>query len=263
MRIRPFDLMTYYPHTHMLATGGIMRFDDFAGGMPEDILLREPYSHLSYGASEGDSHSYRGYKAVIARDWYYELPLKVCDLVDEVSFGLFCTGLSRHMASRALLGALVERWWDTINSFHFSSAGEMIMTPYDFSMITSLGVGGDPITFDMDMSEWEVTWIYLLGVCPPLYRPTMVRYNWFPERFRGSEPETSEELEQYVWGFLMFLLGTTLFANRWNTVGLYLLSALMTLPRVRFYNRGGAGLTILYGYMSSTSHMKGEWVGDY
>ncbi|KAL7214877.1 hypothetical protein ACSBR1_027122 [Camellia fascicularis] len=74
----------------------------------------------------------------------------------------------------------------------------MMMTPYDFSMITSLGVGGDPITFDMDMSEWEVTWIYLLGVCPPLYRPAMVRYNWFPEHFRGSEPETPEELEQYV-----------------------------------------------------------------
>ncbi|GMP30320.1 hypothetical protein CsSME_00005038 [Camellia sinensis var. sinensis] len=54
----------------------------------------------------------------------------------------------------------------------------------------------------------------------------MVRYTWFAERFRGIEPETAEETE-------------------WNTVGLYLLSALVTLPRVRFYNWGGAGLTTL------------------
>ncbi|KAL7179334.1 hypothetical protein ACSBR1_042677 [Camellia fascicularis] len=173
----------------------MMRFDNFAGDMPEDALLREPYSHLSYSTSEGDSHSCRGYGAVTAGDWYYELPLEVCDLVDEASFGLFCTGLSRHMASQALLRALVERWWDTTNSFHFSSIGEMIMTPYDFSMITGLGAGGDPIPFDMDMGEWEATWIHLLGAHPPLYRPVMAGYNWFSKHFCGSKPETPEEAE--------------------------------------------------------------------
>ncbi|KAL7238856.1 hypothetical protein ACSBR2_004871 [Camellia fascicularis] len=138
-----------------MALDGMMRFDDFASGTPEDVLLRELYSLLSYGASKRDSRSYGGYGVVTARDWYYELPPEVRDLVDEVAFGLCCTGLSRHMASRALLRALVERWWNTTNSFHFSSAGEMTMTPYDFSMITGLGVGGDPIDFDMDMGKWE------------------------------------------------------------------------------------------------------------
>ncbi|KAL7213066.1 hypothetical protein ACSBR2_015718 [Camellia fascicularis] len=114
------------------------------------------------------------------------------------------------MVSRALLRALVERWWDTTNSFHLSSAGEMTMTPYDFSMITGLGVRGDPIPFDMDMGEWVRTWIYLLGARPLLYRLAMVRYNWFPEHFHESELETPEEVEQYVKGFLMFLLGATL-----------------------------------------------------
>ncbi|KAL7225943.1 hypothetical protein ACSBR1_021151 [Camellia fascicularis] len=139
----------------------------------------------------------------------------------------------------------------------------MTMTPYDFAMITGLGVRGDLIPFDMDMGEWEAAWIHLLGACPPLYRLAMVRYNWFAEHFRGSVPETPEEVEQYVRDFLMFLLGTTLFANKWNTVGLYLLSALMTLPRVRFYNWGGAGFATLYGYMSSTSRMRGKRVGGY
>ncbi|GMQ05595.1 hypothetical protein CsSME_00050564 [Camellia sinensis var. sinensis] len=29
----------------------------------------------------------------------------------------------------------------------------MTMTPYDFAMITGLGVGGDPIPFDTNMEE--------------------------------------------------------------------------------------------------------------
>ncbi|KAL7175893.1 hypothetical protein ACSBR2_029466 [Camellia fascicularis] len=134
LRMRPFDPTTYHPPTHMMALRGMMCFDDFVDGMVEDTLLREPDSHLSYDTTE-----------------YHELPARVCELVDEAGFGLFYTRLLQHMASRALLGALVERWWDTTNSFHFSSTGEMTMTPYDFSMIIGLGVGGDPIPFDMDM----------------------------------------------------------------------------------------------------------------
>ncbi|KAL7263401.1 hypothetical protein ACSBR1_001545 [Camellia fascicularis] len=135
------------------------------------------------------------------------------------------------------------------------------MTRYDFLMLTGLRVGGDPIPFDMDMGEWEAAWTYLLGASPPLYRPAMARYSWFFEHFHGSQPEIQEETERYARGFLMFLLGTTLFANMWNTMGLYLLSALMTLPRVWFYDWSGAGLTTLYGYMSSTSYMRREQVG--
>ncbi|GMP33963.1 hypothetical protein CsSME_00007050 [Camellia sinensis var. sinensis] len=99
LRIRPFDPVTYHPYMHMLATGGMMRFDDFTSGVPEDVLLRKPYFHLSYGTSKGDSRSYRGYRAVTIRDWYYELLPEVCDLVDKTNFGF-----------RALLRALVERW---------------------------------------------------------------------------------------------------------------------------------------------------------
>ncbi|GMP93558.1 hypothetical protein CsSME_00043334 [Camellia sinensis var. sinensis] len=72
----------------------------------------------------------------------------------------------------------------------------------------------------------------------------MVRYTWFTERFRGTEPETIEETE-------------------WNAVGLYLLSALVTLPRVRFYDWGGGSLTTLYEYMSSTSRLRGNLIGSY
>ncbi|GMP43633.1 hypothetical protein CsSME_00012915 [Camellia sinensis var. sinensis] len=79
----------------------------------------------------------------------------------------------------------------------------------------------------------------------------MVRYTWFVERFRGIEPKTVEEPE------------TVEETEQWNIVGLYLLSALVILPRVRFYDWGGAGLTTLYEYMSSTSHLQRDLIGGY
>ncbi|GMQ09419.1 hypothetical protein CsSME_00052805 [Camellia sinensis var. sinensis] len=76
-------------------------------------------------------------------------------------------------------------------------------------------------------------------------------------------PETPEEVEQYTRGFLMFLFATTLFSDRGNTVGLYLLSALVDLARVNQYDWGGAGIATLYCYMSATSRGRGNIVGGY
>jgi len=84
-----------------------------------------------------------------------ELPAGVLHIIDEAGFSLFCTGLSCLIASRPLLGALVEMWWDTTNSFHFSTAGEMTMAPNDFSMLIGIGVGGHSILYDTDMGEWR------------------------------------------------------------------------------------------------------------
>ncbi|XP_028075697.1 uncharacterized protein LOC114277938 [Camellia sinensis] len=76
-------------------------------------------------------------------------------------------------------------------------------------------------------------------------------------------PETPKETEQYARGFLMFLFGTTLFADRGNTVRLYLLSALVDLSQVHRYDWGGAGLATLYFYMSATSRGRGDLLGGY
>ncbi|KAL7178883.1 hypothetical protein ACSBR1_042279 [Camellia fascicularis] len=128
----------------------------------------------------------------------------------------------------------------------------MTMTPFDLSMLTGIGVGGDPIPYDTDMGEWDAAQIFLLGTRPPLSRPGM-----------GETPTTREEVEHYARGFLMFLLGTTLFADQANTVGLYLLSALVDLSRIWRYDWGGAGLATLYGYMSSLSRRSRHLLGGY
>ncbi|KAI8016644.1 Protein MAIN-LIKE 2, partial [Camellia lanceoleosa] len=119
----------------------------------------------------GDSHTIRGYGNVVIRDWYVELPDAVRHIVNEAGFGIFCRGLSQLTTCRPLLAALVERWWDTTNSFHFFVARDMTMTPYDFSMLTGIGVGGDLIPFDTDMGEWDAAQLYLLGTQPLLLLP--------------------------------------------------------------------------------------------
>ena len=61
----------------------------------------------------------------------------------------------------------------------------------------------------------------------------------------------------------MYLLGTTLFANKENTVGIYLLGTLVHLLRVAEYDWGGASLATLYCYMSSVSRRKADLLGGY
>ncbi|GMP68370.1 hypothetical protein CsSME_00028006 [Camellia sinensis var. sinensis] len=229
-RIRPFDPERYNPPEHVLPPTTFYHFTDFERRAPVDLLLWEPAPHLFYQAREVSSRSILGYGSILAREWYAELPDAVRHIMDDSGFRPFCTGISRYPASRTLMGALVERWWDTTNSFHFLATGDMMMTPFDFAMLTGLDMTGRPVPYDADMGEWEAAWIYLLG---------------------------------YARGFLMFLRGTTLFSDRGNTVRLYLLSALVDLSQVSQYDWGGAGLATLYCYMSATSRGRGNIVSGY
>ncbi|GMP70538.1 hypothetical protein CsSME_00029349 [Camellia sinensis var. sinensis] len=150
-RVRPFIPERYVPRAHILPRAIFYHFTDFDDRAPGDLLLREPESHLSHEAREVSSRVTRGYGSIVARDWYAELPEAVRDWVDLAGFGPFCAGISRYPASRTFMGALVERWWDTTNSFHFSSAGDMTMTPFDFAVLTGLDVGGWAIPYDENM----------------------------------------------------------------------------------------------------------------
>lgn len=160
-------------------------------------------------------------------------PTEVRTLVDKAELGAFYLGITSLQADRSIFGTLVERWWDTTNSFHFWSAKDMTVTSYDFSIVTGLSVGGDLIPFNLDLSRWPTAQMFLLGVVLSFTRHGMIRYNWLLQHFHGLELVTLEEVAQYARGFLLYVLGTTLFANRDNTIGLYLLSNMVELERVR------------------------------
>ncbi|KAL7180439.1 hypothetical protein ACSBR1_043608 [Camellia fascicularis] len=117
-----------------------------------------------------------GYGSIFGPIHCYErLPVAVCTAVDAVGFGPFCSGLIQMRAESWLYGALVERWWETTDSFHLSSTREMMLTPYDFSMLTELRVGaGGPVIFDPDMTQWKDAQRQLLGAIPDATSHEMV-----------------------------------------------------------------------------------------
>ena len=52
LHIRPFDSETYRPAVHVMLLDGLRQFRSFERGVAPELLLREPTSHLSFGASE-------------------------------------------------------------------------------------------------------------------------------------------------------------------------------------------------------------------
>ncbi|KAL7179379.1 hypothetical protein ACSBR1_042717 [Camellia fascicularis] len=95
---------------------------------------------------------------------------------------------------------------------------------------------GGPIPCDPDMTQWRAAQRQLLGAIPKITSHGMVRYSWFYDHFFEYQPTTPDEVALYTRGFFMYLLGTTLFANRKNTMGLYLLGVLVHLPQVTEYD---------------------------
>ncbi|KAL7251736.1 hypothetical protein ACSBR1_013568 [Camellia fascicularis] len=152
---RSFDGATYRPRIHASPPGGILRFEGLIPGIDEDILLRELTEHLFADASTVIARRIGGYRSMFGpQRWYERLPAEVRALVDAAGFGLFYSGLIQMRAESLLYGALVERWWDTTNSFHFSSIRELTLTLYDFSILTGLWVGvGGAIPCNPDMMQ--------------------------------------------------------------------------------------------------------------
>lgn len=75
-------------------------------------------------------------------------------------------------------------WRDTTNTFHFS-LGEMIVTLLDFTAITGLRVGGEPIPFDTRIYRDEAALrVVFLGRVPHRDEE-MVKYTQFEEYLRG------------------------------------------------------------------------------
>ncbi|KAL7237930.1 hypothetical protein ACSBR2_004098 [Camellia fascicularis] len=102
----PLPLSPYAEVEEPVIVGAGAATEDIAADLEAEFALElEPKPLLL----RGDFHAYRGYGATTTRDWYDELFAGVRNIVDEAGFNLFCSGLSRLIASRPLFGALVER----------------------------------------------------------------------------------------------------------------------------------------------------------
>ena len=82
------------------------------------------------------------------------------NIIDEAGFGTFFETLlnqeTHEYKDLQLLLALAKRFWDTTYTFHFPGIGKVMLTPYDFSIITGLSLGDERILVNDSLSSTEL-----------------------------------------------------------------------------------------------------------
>ncbi|KAL0009861.1 hypothetical protein SO802_004969 [Lithocarpus litseifolius] len=112
-----------------------------------------------------------------------------------------------------LLLALSERFWDTTCTFHFPSIGEVMLTPYNFSVIAGLRLGGERIKINDSLTLKEIK--SLLGVMPSKLKSKNVSLMWLYENI-----ENCKTIATGTRMFVLLFIGTFLCSNLGSTVSL-------------------------------------------
>ena len=107
------------------------------------------------------------------------------NIIDEAGFQTFFQALlnqdTHEYKDLQLLLTLSERFWDTTCTFHFPGIGEVMLTPYDFSVIIGLRLGGERIKVNDFFTSKEIK--SLLGVMPSKLKSKNVSLMWLYEYF--------------------------------------------------------------------------------
>ena len=105
------------------------------------------------------------------------------NFINEAGFGTFFEALSNHETNEykdlQLLLALVERFWETTYTFHFPNIGEVMLTPYDFSIIIGLRLGSKRIIVNDSLTLTPLK--KLLGVVSSRMKSNNVPLSWLYE----------------------------------------------------------------------------------
>ena len=129
------------------------------------------------------------------------------NVINEAGFGTFFKTLSNHETHEykdlQLLLALAKRFWDTTCTFHFLNIEEVMLTPYDFYVITGLRLGGKRILVNDSLTSTEIK--KLLAVMPSRMRSNNVPLSCLCESI--PQCETSKGCSyvhaSFYWDFLV------------------------------------------------------------
>ncbi|KAK9997566.1 hypothetical protein SO802_022252 [Lithocarpus litseifolius] len=137
-----------------------------------------------------------------------------------------------------LLLALSECFWDTTCTSHFSGIGEVLLTPYDFSVITDLRLDGE--------TSNEIK--KLLGVVTCKMRTKNIPLMWLCKNI------TKCDIVAMGTHMLMLLfIGTFLCPDLGSTVNLRYLWSLRNIEQIKNYDWGGMAYTTLLYFMTQLS----------
>ena len=151
------------------------------------------------------------------------------NVINEASFGTFFEALSNHETHEykdlQLLLVLAEHFWDTTCSFRFPNIGEVMLTPYDFFVITGLRLSGKRILVNDSLTSTELK--KLLGVVPSRMRSNNIPLSWLCE----SIPQC-ETMAKGTRMFILLFIGTFLCSDLGCTVNLRYLGSLRKFEQI-------------------------------
>ena len=179
-------------------------------------------------------------------------PLSPCvkNIINEAVFGIFFKVLLNHETHEykdfQLLLALVERFWDTSCTFYFLGIGKVMLTPYDFSVIIGLRLGGKRILVHDSFISIELK--KLLNVVPSRMRSNNIPLSWLCENI--------PQCETVAKGACMFMLpfiGTFLRPDLGSIMNLCYLGSLRKIEQIQNYDWGGMAYVTLMHFMTQLS----------
>ena len=172
------------------------------------------------------------------------------NIINEASFVTFFKALlnqeTHEYKDLQLLLALAERFWDTTCTFHFPGIGEVMSTPYDFSVITGLRLSGERILVNNSLTLTELK--KFLGVVPSRMRSNNIPLSWLCDNI--------PQCEIVVNGAPMFMLlfiGTFLCPDLGSTMNLHYMGSLRKIEQIWNYDWGSMAYATLIHFMTKLS----------
>lgn len=195
---------------------------------------------------------------------HWKLTKEQIELVDKAGFG-WLRLIGSISLNNSLISALVERWRRETNTFHFP-CGEMTITLDEVSLLLGLAVDGKPVVVGVKERDEDPSQVCqrLLGKLPQgELSGNRVTARWLKESFAEcSKGATKEEVEFHTRAYLIYLVGSTVFATTDpSKISVDYLLLFEDFERAGEYAWGAAALAFLYRQIGNASQRSQSIIG--
>ena len=163
------------------------------------------------------------------------------NIINDAGFETFFEALlnqeTHEYKDLQLLLTLSERFWDTTCTFHFPCIGAVMLTPYEFSFINGLRLGGERIKVNDFLTPKEIK--NLLGVVPLKLKSKNVSLMWLYENM-----ESCKTVAMGTHMFMLLFIRTFLCPDLGSTVSLRYLWSLRDINQIKNYDWGGMAYVV-------------------
>ena len=121
-----------------------------------------------------------------------------------------------------------------------------MLTPYDFSVITGLRLGGERIRVNDSLTSTEIK--KLLGVVPSKMKSKNIPLSWLCENILQCDT-----VAKGARMFMLLFIGSFLCPDLGNTINLLYLWSLRKIERIWNYDWGGMAYVTLLHFMTQLS----------